>query len=108
MSELHKEQQQRIDDIVKKHLDYIDEFYDVKSKKRTQNEHRKARQDIGFPALKKKKKPKKPKYGPGKCIHPGCGVIFKKNSGIQKYCSEHRKSIKYVPVAKRKNNGSKF
>jgi hypothetical protein len=99
MSELHKEQQQRIDDIVKKHLNYIDEFYDVIPKKRTQGEHRKARQDMGLPA---QKKVKKPKYGPGKCTHPGCDIIFEKNSGAQSRCSKHVKPFKYVPVAERK------
>ena len=107
MSKLHKEQQKRIDDIAKKYYNYLDEFYDPDDtdvKKKTENDRRRAKQDIGLPAVKPKKKPD---YGTGKCIQPGCGVEFKKNSGVQRHCPKHRKPIKYIPVVERGNNGSK-
>jgi len=97
---LHKSQQQRLDNIVQKHLDYIDEVYDKGKPKK--KEPRKA-SDIGLPD-KPKKKPKKPNYGLGRCVHPGCGIEFQKNSGVQTHCSKHRKPPKYIPVAEREEN----
>jgi hypothetical protein len=102
---LNKEQQKRLDSIVQKHFDYIDEFYDKKDPppQKTQADHRKPRQDIFLP---EEKKPKRSKYRPGICEKPGCGVTFEKKSGIQKHCEKHLKSAKYVPVAERDKNGS--
>ncbi len=101
---LNKGQQKRLDSIVQKHLDYIDNLYDTKEKPKIDS--RKARQDISLPEPKKKPK-KKPNYGSGKCTHPGCGVEFEKNSGVQTNCSKHRKPPKYTPIDRRKKeNGS--
>jgi len=98
--ELHKTQQKRIDDIANKYLDYMDMFYDDKEPKK---KRRKPSQDI---SLDIPKKPKKPDYGTGICIHPGCLAKFKKNSGVQLRCPAHRH--RYIPVAKReKENGNK-
>ncbi len=83
MSELHKEQQQRIDDIVKKHFNYIDEFYDVESKKRTQKEHRKARQDMGLPAQKKRKNRKDRNTAQENVSIPDAVLYLKKIQGLE-------------------------
>ena len=77
--ELRGSNKTTVDRIMQKYDNYLDTFYDdsepVKKEK---------------PAPKVRKKSKKPKYGPGKCIHPGCGKGFEKKSGVQVYCPEHR------------------
>lgn len=105
--ELSKSQQQRLDKITKKHLDYIDYFYDKDPPpKKTADNYRKPRQDIFLPEKKSKKKPR---YKPGICEEPGCGVTFEKESGVQRHCKKHLKfPNKYVPVAKRDKNGGEF
>lgn len=81
----------------------MDMFYDDKEpEKKSEKERRKPSQDIGL----EPQEPKKPDYGTGICIHPGCFVEFKKNSGVQLHCPAHRRG--YVPVAKRgSKDGSK-
>ena len=97
---LHDSQQKRLDKIVDKYMDYMDTHYDNKETPKPEPKS----QDIALPE-KKKKKPKRPQYSDGKCIYPGCGAAFKRTSGIQKFCPEH-KPVKYTPKAQRTDDSN--
>lgn len=94
--ELSESSKSAIDGIVNKYHKYMDTHYDEDKPEKKEK-----------PPKVKKEPPKKPNYGTGICIHPGCFKEFEKRSGVQTHCPEHMRN-NYVPISEREMYGRKL
>lgn len=73
--------QTRLDEIVNKHLEYLEKFYKEKTPKKKKKKEK-------LPP-KPKKPPKKADYGVVVCAFKGCNRKFKRKCGIHRHCPKH-------------------